>query len=227
MSSVRDAVKRAITLVKFKDSDIPHDAEVSIKAQVVRSRFEGTNTVGPRSRVLYSSLGYGSYVANDSELLTTKVGRFCSIGPNVKMPTGIHPVSEFATTSPMFYSKAGVNETSFVDEDLFSERKYAEKPFSRVIGSDVWIGGGCTVLEGVTIGDGAVIGAGALVTKSLPPYSVCLGIPAKVVRLRYDEATVSRLLATRWWEKDMAWLRKHAGLFADTGALLQALEKED
>lgn len=227
MRSVIDAVERAITLVKFRDSDIPRDAEVNVKAQVVRSQFEGANTVGSRSRVLYSSLGYGSYVANDSELLTTKVGRFCSIGPNVKMPTGIHPVSEFATTSPMFYSKAGVNRISFVDEDLFAERKYAKKPFSRVIGSDVWIGGGCTVLEGVTIGDGAVIGAGALVTKSLPPYSVCLGIPAKVVRLRYDEETVSRLLAARWWEKDVVWLREHAGLFSDTRALLQALEKGD
>lgn len=227
MRGVHDAIRRGVSRIKFRDSVIPRNSAVNVKAEVVRSRFEGANAVGPRSRVLYSSLGYGSYVANDSELLTTMIGRFSSIGPNVKMPTGTHPVSEFATTSPMFYSKAGVNGISFVDEDIFTERKYAETSFSRVIGSDVWIGGGCTVLEGVTIGDGAVIGAGALVTKNLPPYSVCFGVPAKVVRLRYDETTVSRLLATKWWEKDVAWLRAHAWLFADIDALLQVLEKGD
>lgn len=225
MKTAKEKIKQAVVRMRSKKSIIPKDVSISPRATIVKSYFEGLNAVGARCRIVHSQMGYGSYVSNDTELLTTKVGRYCSIGPHVLMPTGKHPVSEFATSSPLFYSPQGINGTSFVDENKFEECEYAEEKFSRVIGNDVWIGGGCIILEGVTIGDGAVIGAGALVTKNLPPYSVCFGVPARVIRLRYDEATVSRLLATKWWDRDEMWLREHVGLFTDTEALLCALEQ--
>ena len=68
------------------------------------------------------------------------------------------------------------------------------------IGNDVWIGHGSTIMSGVTIGDGAVIGAGAVVAKDVRPYAVVVGNPAREVSRRFDDTTVDRLLALRWWD---------------------------
>lgn len=71
-----------------------------------------------------------------------------------------------------------------------------------VIGNDVWIGYEAVILSGVHIGDGAIIGTRAVVTKDIPPYTIVGGIPAKPIRKRYDDATISALLATKWWDWD-------------------------
>ena len=68
------------------------------------------------------------------------------------------------------------------------------------IGNDVWIGFGVTILDGVTIGDGAIVGAQSVVTKSIPPYAVAIGNPAKVIRYRFGEDDVKQLLKSKWWE---------------------------
>lgn len=224
MDGVKTFLKQGIARVRFWSSTFPSNSLISLKAEVKRSQFEGANTVGPRSRILYSELGYGSYVSNDSELLTTRVGRYCSLGPNIKMPTGQHPMTGFASTSPMFYSKSGVGGLSLVTEDKFDERKYASGSFSRVIGNDVWIGGDVVILEGVTIGDGAIIGAGALVSKDIPPYAICTGAPAKVRRYRFDSDQIESLLKLRWWERDVCWLKDHADLFEDVVQLISYCE---
>lgn len=68
------------------------------------------------------------------------------------------------------------------------------------IGNDVWIGRGATVLPGVSIGHGAVVGADAVVTRDVPPYAIVAGNPARVIRFRFSEATIPRMLEIRWWD---------------------------
>lgn len=70
------------------------------------------------------------------------------------------------------------------------------------IGNDVWIGHGVTIKTGITVGDGAVIGSGSVVTKDVPPYSVVAGVPARVLRYRFDDNTIDALQKLRWWEWD-------------------------
>lgn len=69
-----------------------------------------------------------------------------------------------------------------------------------VVGADVWIGTEAMILPGITIGAGAVVAARSVVTQDVPPYAIVAGNPARVVRVRYDDATVARLLAVAWWD---------------------------
>lgn len=84
----------------------------------------------------------------------------------------------------------------------------------------MWIGSYARIMEGVTIGDGAIVAAGALVTKDVPPYAIVGGVPAKIIRFRFDEATIAGLLELKWWEKDQSWIRAHAKDFRDARILL-------
>lgn len=68
-----------------------------------------------------------------------------------------------------------------------------------IIGNDVWIGYEAVILSGVTIGDGAIIGTRALVTKDVPPYTIVGGMPAKIIRKRFEEETINLLLEKKWW----------------------------
>ena len=68
------------------------------------------------------------------------------------------------------------------------------------VGNDVWIGYEALILAGVAIGDGAIIGSRAVVTKDVPPYTIVGGIPAKPIRKRFDNETISELLKLRWWD---------------------------
>lgn len=121
------------------------------------------------------------------------MGAFCSIGMNVNISAGNHP-TDSVTTHPIFFMKEfGLTDLSIPVAEL------APKNEPVVIGHDVWVGRDVTILTGVTIGTGAVIAAGAVVTKDVPSYAIVGGVPAKIIRYRFDEKTIATLLASQWW----------------------------
>lgn len=77
-----------------------------------------------------------------------------------------------------------------------------------VIGNDVWIGYEAVIMSGVKIGNGAIIGTRAVVTKDVPPYTIVGGIPAKIIRRRFDDATIERLEALHWWDWDYEKIKR-------------------
>ena len=81
------------------------------------------------------------------------------------------------------------------------------------------------VMNGVKIGDGAIVAAGAVVTKDVPPYSVVGGVPAKVIKYRFSEETVSRLMAIKWWDSDVQYLHRQFRLFHDVNNFLNEFGK--
>ena len=93
-----------------------------------------------------------------------------------------------------------------------------------VVGNDVWIGYQAVVLSGVKIGDGAIIGARAVVTKDVPPYTIVGGVPAGPIRKRFDDDTIRRLQAVRWWDWEPERIRRHIG--ALTAGRISELEDE-
>jgi acetyltransferase-like isoleucine patch superfamily enzyme len=151
-----------------------------------------------------SSIGDYSYVEMGCRISQADIGRFCAIAPYTLVGLAEHPTRDYVALHPAFYRHVPDFGWDLVDTDARAELTRTR------IGNDVWLGAGVCVRSGVTIGDGAVIGAGAVVISDVPPYAVYAGVPARLVRHRFDEATVARLLEIRWWDRDTEWLRAHA-----------------
>lgn len=100
-------------------------------------------------------------------------------------------------------------QISLVKESKFTE--YADT----IIGHDVWIGARAIIADGITVGNGAVVYSGAVVTKDVEPYSIVAGVPATKIRMRFTEEEIEKLLAIRWWDKDLEWLEQNADAFLD------------
>jgi len=187
------------------------------KASILTCLFEGKNRITEGVVLRNCKLGIATYVGVNTKLEKVNVGRYCSIGPNVRVVLGTHPADTFVSTFPAFFSTRKQAGFSFVRENKFEEFKYAdrENKYAVVIGNDVWIGDGAVLLQGIEIGDGAIIAAGAVVTKNVPPYAVVAGVPAKIIKYRFTPEIVERLVEIQWWNRDISWLSKNAELFAN------------
>jgi hypothetical protein len=164
-------------------------------ASVRDSRFGRYTEVGARTSVAESTLDDYSYVVNDSDIIYTDVGKFCSIAAHVRINPGNHPMTR--ATQAHFTYRASAYFEGEADEAAFFDWR---RSFRITIGHDVWIGHGAIVLPGRNIGTGAVVAAGAVVTKDVPPYMIVAGNPARVIRPRFDDRLAARLMAMAWWD---------------------------
>lgn len=132
-----------------------------------------------------SRIGANSYVGFNCFICKATIGRYASIANNVAIGLGEHDYHGVSTSS------------------IFTGHDYDELTAAPcVIGHDVWIGNGAVIRRGVTIGNGAVVGALAFVNKDVPPFAVVGGVPARVIKYRFDDETIARITASAWWEKD-------------------------
>ncbi|WP_407066406.1 CatB-related O-acetyltransferase [Jannaschia seohaensis] len=145
------------------------------------------------------------------------IGPFCALAHGVRifMNGGTHAMDGFSTFPFNIFGHGW--------EEGFDPASWtATHKGDTVIGPDVWIGDHATIMPGVTIGAGAIVAAMSVVTRDVPPYAIVAGNPARVVRTRFDDATVTRLLSIAWWDWDAAKITRN--LDAIRGADLTALE---
>lgn len=136
-----------------------------------------------------TTLGNYNYFGNGSMALNARIGNYCSIASNVKIGQMDHDLKCVSTSTHIFGPNHGITDfNGFVEPT--------------VIENDVWIAANACVKQGVTVSTGAVIGAGSVVTKDVPAYAIVAGVPAKIIRYRFDEETIKVLLDSKWWELD-------------------------
>lgn len=158
--------------------------------------------------IINSNIGDYSFVQKNSMLNQADVGKFCSIAMGVVIGPGQHPV-HFVSTHPSFYSATQPVAKTFSDGEYF-------EPFKRTtIGNDVWIGHNAVLMDGITVGNGAIIAAGAVVTKDVPDYAIVGGVPARIIKYRFSEDVIHRILNSKWWERDSQWFTANAEKMRD------------
>lgn len=140
------------------------------------------------------------YPVNHDRLL---IGKFCSIACGAKFlfNSANHALGSLSTYPfPIFYDEWGLEGKNVADA--------WDNKGDIALGNDVWIGYEAVILAGVTIGDGAIIGARAVVTRDVPPYAIVGGVPARLIRRRFDDATIEALLDLRWWDWEPERIRQ-------------------
>ena len=123
------------------------------------------------------------------------IGKFCSIACGAKFlfTSANHTQVSLSTYPfPIFFEEWGL--------DVQNITSAWDNKGDIIIGNDMWIGYEAVILSGVTIGDGAIIGTRAVVTKDVPPYTIVGGVPAKPIRKRFSDDTISALLKIKWWD---------------------------
>lgn len=177
-------------------------------ASIASCHLEGKHEFGCNTLVQNCSIGLATYIAHNSQMKFTNIGRFCSIGENVRTFVGQHPTKDFVSTHPVFFSKQKIIGTTFADKQYFAEHTFLDEKYVVEIGNDVWIGNNVTILDGVRIGDGAIIASGAIVTGDVAPYAIVGGLPAKVLKFRFEEAEIKRLMEVKWWNWEFDKIRE-------------------
>lgn len=163
-------------------------------------------------------IGRGTFI-NENVIVDRceSIGRYCSIAKDVKIGLGSHP-TDMVSTSPIFYSKSRrlVKNTTY-------DNKLIDKPV--IIQNDVWIGSNVLILAGVKIKNGAIIAAGSVVTKDVEAYSIVGGVPAKIIKYRFNKSTIENLVKVKWWDFSINSLRENVDMLKSPEKLIDNLER--
>ncbi|MEM6735082.1 MAG: CatB-related O-acetyltransferase [Bacteroidota bacterium] len=158
----------------------------------------------------------GPNVVLASQINWIKVGNFCSIARDVSIQEYNHPINRIST----YYIQKNIFKSNHMSE--------IESKGDIIIGNDVWIGSKSQILSGVEINDGGVVAAGSIVTKSVPPYAVVAGSPAKIIKYRFSDQIIEELLKIKWWNWPVEKIKTHREIFESelTEGLLKKVIKE-
>ena len=151
--------------------------------------FSFDNVIHDNCHIIKCKIGKKTYISSNSIIKNCIIGSFCSIGKEVHIGLPKHPINEFISSHPFIYTTYNLihNKSNFITNT------------STIIGNDVWIGNRVTIIGDIEIGNGAIIAAGSIVTKNVLPYSIVGGVPAKLIKFRFDEDRITKIDEMNWW----------------------------
>ncbi len=174
--------------IHFKGAKIDAGCCINKNSQISPNTHILSNSILNNSQIAsYSYIGRNCIIQNAT------IGKFCSVANDVFIGLGKHP-SNLISTSTLFYKSKNTLDLRLVEEDL-DFQEYAEI----VIGNDVWIGARAILMDGIKVGHGAIIAANSVVTHDIPPYAIVAGVPAKIIKYRFSEDKITKLLKKKWW----------------------------
>lgn len=191
----------------------------SILSSIKNSDIHKTSKIEASSSIVNTTMDKYSFCGYNCEISNCEIGSFVSIADKVIIGGGIHPM-EWVSMSPVFYEGRDSVKKKF--------SKFKRKlPLKTIIGSDVWIGNNVLIKQGVKIGNGSVIGMGSVVTKDVPDYSIYAGIPAKLIRKRFDDNLITKLLEIEWWNFTEKKMSNYAKYFKNPDNFVKNFLKEN
>ena len=188
--------------IKIIESKIPKNTLLSDNIKIFNSQIGEGCSIGNYNLIDHSSIGRRTMTGTNTIIQNAQIGSFCSISWNCSIGSPNHDIQTLSSALPSL---------------LFGIKKFNINSLNEPckIGNDVWIGAGAHILRNVVIGDGAVVAANAVVTKSVPPYAIVAGVPAKIIRYRFSNDIILRLIKLRWWDFTQEILEKCKDCFID------------
>lgn len=188
-----------------------------------RIKFIINNYFDKRRKIFIGKYTYGNpKILSYGSTSRLYMGKYCSIAKNVTMILNADHRVDWISTFPFFAFKKDWKNVKYPPG-------FPHTKGDIVIGNDVWIGYGASILSGVKIGDGAIIGAFSLVTKDIEPYTIVGGNPAKPLKKRFDDKKVQALMRIKWWEWPKEKIRENIHLLCsnDIDSFIRIHDKND
>ncbi len=175
-------------------------------SRIKNSEVKDYCSIDRQNLLMGVKMGQRSYTGSWDMIFNCKIGSFCSISYGVTIGAPEHDYTRVSTHQFIYEPKFGLFE-----EDLLIRKEKFALPL--IIGSDVWIGCNSTILRGVQIGCGAVVAANAVVVKDVPPYAIVAGVPARIIKYRFSQELIDRLIELQWWNWNDEKIKDNKELF--------------
>lgn len=192
-------------MARVRNSSIGFKASVGDNTRVDNSTLSDYTRIDRLNHIFNSKLGRYSYTGQGTVVMHTIIGKFSSISWGVTIGPANHDYSLTTTHSFLYNQYDGLKKEAEAYNRFDNHCR---------IGNDVWIGCNATILRNVSVGDGAVIAANTLVNKDVPPYSIVAGVPAKVIKYRFDKEIIDLLLKLKWWNWEREKIKDNYNFFA-------------